>query len=916
MAQQPRRQRRQGLPILDENTLPETGLDTGGGGANAIMARTGQALAAQLSGILDRRENYADQVAGEQATTEGMAAGTANPTARQDGESIRARSFNRAATEAGLRTLEIGVRDRLDEIARDHGSDPVKFNELAGAHVQGVRETLPPETQARFALTAEALLQPYRNQVRRNADSAAADERVATFNAAADRRTTTVQRLGAAAPVDPAAQQQLRAELNANAADLVNLGPRTAFTWLGRQYPADPTRAGALTLQQMHTAQRRLEDQATEATVMGIFNAGPRDLGWVETWRENTLRQPGMVRPPAADAASYAAGVRALESPDGRANPSGATGFYQIMPDTRAAYPPGTSDEAILAAETGRNRRTMAARLGREPTDAETFLAHRLGAAGALAVLTAPPGTPVRDALAPVFDGSGRGRPPVEKVLEQNPYLRRAPTTDQLVAQIGNDWARVAGGGADTSGQLRPDQVERLAGQMRAEIANRAAVSRGELADIRVQGTDLRTRLNAGLDVPAQAFIDLAARAETLGDQSLAASYRREAEVHSTLVAARAMPMADLMREAGRAAERAGQEGADGNSAMLAQGYARLVVAKQNALAADALAYGAQVHRAAVGTLAPLDFSSADAAEAGLRQRASQATRVAGIEGLETVLPLTAGEIAGLKASMNRAPPDTGAALLGALATALPTPQFNAVIAKIATEQDGHALAVAGAVYQRDPALAQQILDGRRLIAETKPDLGSPVARRAAFPAGVATAMRDVAGDTVAQVTAAAEAAYVARQVRELGPNAPFDATRYATAVQAITGNAVSWNGSTLLPPRFNMPQADFGRIMGALTDADLATATSGRGQPITADMVRRHGMLRSVGDGVVEIDFRGGTVLGEGGAAFRLDLRPIADRPAPVQPPARAPAGSRTMPTGGRRIEGFDEAEPGGAAP
>lgn len=151
---------------------------------------------------------------------------------------------------------------------------------------------------------------------------------------------------------------------------------------------------------------------------------------------------PAQGGPPVGGTApGYATRVAALESPTGAPNAeSGATGPYQIMPATRAAYPPGTPDDVILASETAQNARALQQGLGRAPTEAETFLAHRLGAGGALAVLRADPNAPLQDVLAPVFDGSSPGRPPLQAVLAQNPYLVRAGTAGGLVQQINAAW--------------------------------------------------------------------------------------------------------------------------------------------------------------------------------------------------------------------------------------------------------------------------------------------------------------------------------------------------------------------------------------------------------------------------------------------------------------------------------------------
>lgn len=135
---------------------------------------------------------------------------------------------------------------------------------------------------------------------------------------------------------------------------------------------------------------------------------------------------------------------------------------------------------------------------------------------------------------------------------------------------------------------------------------------------------------------------------------------------------------------------------------------------------------------------------------------------------------------------------------------------------------------------------------------------------------------------------AGATGLYAARTFRASGPGTVFSGSDFSQAVTDVLGEPVSWNGQPLLPPRFGMQQGEFSRLMDTLTDADLAGATTIRGEPVTADMVRRHGRLRGVAEGVVVLDFEQGTAIDPAARAFRLDLRPLLDR-APAARPAPA---------------------------
>lgn len=113
------------------------------------------------------------------------------------------------------------------------------------------------------------------------------------------------------------------------------------------------------------------------------------------------------------DPNAYLARTAQLES-GGSANPSvssaGAMGKFQFMPSTAKQYgltnpndPSASASAALRLADD--NRRVLSAKLGREPTAAETYLAHQQGAGGASALLTNP-GARAVDVLTPLYGGN------------------------------------------------------------------------------------------------------------------------------------------------------------------------------------------------------------------------------------------------------------------------------------------------------------------------------------------------------------------------------------------------------------------------------------------------------------------------------------------------------------------------------
>jgi hypothetical protein len=75
-------------------------------------------------------------------------------------------------------------------------------------------------------------------------------------------------------------------------------------------------------------------------------------------------------------------------------NKSGADGLFQFVPSTAAQYGVDTSDPMSSAVGAGKlavaNANVLRSRLGRDPTDGETYLAHQQGAGGASYILANP----------------------------------------------------------------------------------------------------------------------------------------------------------------------------------------------------------------------------------------------------------------------------------------------------------------------------------------------------------------------------------------------------------------------------------------------------------------------------------------------------------------------------------------------
>lgn len=281
------------IPTLTSRAMPESvgivtgpGLSPAGSGGPQLLT-----LADRLDAVMERRARRDDALAVEAASDAGAQAGTEQPGAQMDdGGELYRRAFNRAALEAGGRRLEITARGELDRIARENPADPVAFETAARAWRDGVTQALPPALATRVSPAIDALAQPLARGIRDQQQRAVVDERLASFQAVLPARFAAVERAALRSATDGAAGADLDREQQILLEDLVALGPRQAFEFDGRQYPADPTRAGALSLVQMTELRNRAADVATMGTARSMFQAGPRTDGWIAEFEQRAER--------------------------------------------------------------------------------------------------------------------------------------------------------------------------------------------------------------------------------------------------------------------------------------------------------------------------------------------------------------------------------------------------------------------------------------------------------------------------------------------------------------------------------------------------------------------------------------------------------------------------------------------------
>jgi soluble lytic murein transglycosylase-like protein len=361
------------IPTLDTRVIPggvpETVREINAGGAGAPLAALADRIAS-LGQDLNRRADFDVEDAAWEA---GTVAGEAEPGIRMEGGGrVFRTAYNRAAADAGARRLEIMARQEIDRLAQQHRRDPDAFTAAAAAWRDGMAANLPSTLAARFRAIFDLVALPEFQRVRQAQQRAVADQAVATFFEALPARLGSIELAARQALTDPASARSYRAQEDQTIAELIALGPREAFQLNGRHYPADPSRAAALSLAQIVERAEFIRQQGREAVVIGAWRAAGGGQEWIDNFerrgralspdadwlaRNAAVGQP-LATPerlaarvpaewrPIVERAAQAEGIEpalllalvGLES-GGRAgavSPAGAIGPAQIMPATAA----------------------------------------------------------------------------------------------------------------------------------------------------------------------------------------------------------------------------------------------------------------------------------------------------------------------------------------------------------------------------------------------------------------------------------------------------------------------------------------------------------------------------------------------------------------------------------------------------
>jgi len=906
MAQIPEYQRR--ATLLDQIGVVRSGGPGGSPGdageaAFAAVARGTSRIAAQL-------DEFAQPIMSADSAERGRAAGMQRDAGGNltfvpvDNTTEANRAYNRAGLVSYESSLEVHQRARATELRRQAQDDPTRFAELWRGQAEGVLSQVPQEMRPRV----EALLTRVGSE---HQNAMVDDQRRRDFSLAVAGNAAQLQAiendlagLASAGQLDSPRGRQLTGQHNQVLQAAVGariLSPEQAQArrdQLADQVTALATGRQAVRIMRDVDAlsgdpfQRALAAHESGGQASRMERSGQGFAGLYQ-FGAPALQTLGMYQPGPNER------VQRWNAPDNEANRW--TGSFSIP-----GHPEVRTLADFLANPAAQNAAFVAQR---NLIDREIDNAGLLQRYGGQVIA----GTPItRDSLRAMawLGGPTAMRRFVESGGQQNP----ADSNGVTLSEMGRRFAQVGQGQADaTLGEryarewIRREVVDnpnlRLSPEQRAHIGN---LSEGAVRDqaVRIQvdadafARDLRATqdtIHRGQEVPTAQVEQLERRAQASGDQrqvdavrelrvdrDVLGSFARLSPSQQSEQIGEAQRTLDALPESATPIERdRATRRLDAMRAVYNEG--------QTQLQRDGFAFGARAYRDLVGPVAAIDWANPDPAV--MERRRQQADAISARAG-RTVLPVTDEEVARLKSITEVANATTLADLLPRVLRGFGPQQGPRVLAELARRSDDGALvSAAAAIGADDQGTARAILAGReamRANAHFAPENNEATRRAIDQRLGDALALRP---DARASVVAAARAIYANEAQLAGDTTGRLDEPRLQRAIDRVTGGMASWNGGRLIVPRRGMGEADFAQLMEGLTNTDVGPAQAADGSQVTADMIRRVGRLRSIGEGRYGVTIGGFEVLTPDNRAYVLDLRsvPVRERPPPELRPAGA---------------------------
>lgn len=543
---------------------------------------------------------------------------------------------------------------------------------------------------------------------------------------------------------------------------------------------------------------------------------------------------------------AYKARVGQIESASG-SNEGAMGSFYQFTPGTWAKYAgtggsKGTAagEDAPMNALTADNHAALSAGLGREPTQAELYLAHQQGAQGAMKLMDQPSrraGDIVGDAA---INGNGG-----------NSSMTAGDFTAMWQAKFNKTPLPSANGIPYTPDQLKanPFLLSSAVRGITSDPENRYSYGQ------KLGESILATTKNGFVpptDVAAN-YMQIAGDEPRLAEQSS----HIQAAVTGMAMADQAMggrgqPMGgaiNLSPGQGQAYIDNVQAQARGGSlyqqevaAQAKDFYQKGVEGLKKDPFGTAVAKGWDGGK---GAPDPLNFTDPTALAVGLHQRSDLASSIAARTGDQNIGALAPAEVDGVKAQLE----GPNAMNVASAISTLPPARMNATLAQLGEKgTGGQVLAIAGSLYKDAPDVAQDITQGWLAMKEKGDYAPKPLDANTEMDKYMPNATFGVAARE--GVMNAVTAVYAKASADARDTSGVINSSRFQDAVDRVTGGVLSYHGGQLIAPTRGMSQGDFDNVVGHVGDDDLKGATTLGGQPVTGDVFQNSAKLENAGDG------------------------------------------------------------------
>lgn len=240
------------------------------------------------------------------------------------------------------------------------------------------------------------------------------------------------------------------------------------------------------------------------------------------------------------------------------------------------------------------------------------------------------------------------------------------------------------------------------------------------------------------------------------------------------------------------------------------------------------------------------------------------------------IKPWTDQQLAGFVATYEKATPQEKAAMAASVGQGMPSSTQTLLREQVAAELPS--IGFVGDLAREAPDVATKAVQGAELRKTDK--------ALAPEPSSYETAVNDYFGDAFASmpeiqavVRDAALDLYAQKMAAKGDRSGTFDRDVMEEALAEASGGVVRWNDAKVVAPIRGMTEESFESAMETLADADLERFGNGKpvalatGEPITADMLRDYGLLRSLDGERYAVLIEGSTLMTEGGAPYEIDL-------------------------------------------